>query len=187
MPLLDHFSLIAPHYDRVFQRADVDVLKEMVLPERSHRLLDVGGGTGRISQYFVACVEQVCVLDPSLHMLRETQRKDICATQGNAERLPYPAACFDRIIVVDAFHHLGRHSLAVDELVRVLATGGRLVIEEPNIAHWVVKLVALGEKALLMRSQFYTPDSIRQMLISCGLHTWVETLGATAWVIAEKE
>ena len=95
-------------------------------------------------------VEQVCVLDPSLQMLRETQRKDICATQGNAEHLPYPSACFDRIIVVDAFHHLGRHSLAVDELVRVLATGGRLVIEEPDIAHWTVKLIALGEKVLLM-------------------------------------
>ena len=187
MPLFDHFSLIAPHYDRVFHRADVDVLQEMVLPENNHRLLDVGGGTGRVAQYFVGCVEQVCVLDPSLHMLRETQRKDICTTQGEAERLPYPAACFDRIIMVDAFHHLGKHSIAVDELVRVLAVGGRLVIEEPDIAHRRVKLVALGEKALMMRSQFYAPDIIRQMLTSQGLCAWVETRGTTAWIIAEKE
>ena len=187
MPLLDHFSLIAPHYDRVFHRADVDVLQGVVLPERSNRLLDVGGGTGRIAQHFVGCVRQVCVLDSSLQMLRETQRKDICATQGEAEKLPYPAACFDRIIMVDAFHHLGTHSIAVSELVRVLAVRGRLVIEEPDIAHRSVKLVALGEKALLMRSRFYAPDKIRQMLASYGLHTWVEALGTTAWIIAEKE
>lgn len=187
MPLFDHFSFIAPHYDRVFHRADVDVLQGMVLPERSNRLLDVGGGTGRIAQYFVGCVRQVCVLDSSLQMLQETLRKEICTTQGEAERLPYSSACFDRIIMVDAFHHLGKHLAAVDEMVRVLAVGGRLVIEEPDIAHQRVKLVALGEKALLMRSRFYAPDTIRQMLASHGLRAWVETLGTTAWIIAEKE
>ncbi len=105
MPLLDHFSMIAPHYDRVFHRANVDVLQGMVSPERSNRLLDVGGGTGRIAQYFVEYVE----------------------------------------------------------------------------------FVALAEKALLMRSQFYAPEVIRQMLASHGLHAWVETLGTVAWIIAEKE
>jgi ubiquinone/menaquinone biosynthesis C-methylase UbiE len=187
VPLLDHFSLIAPHYDRVFDRANVDALRRAVLPERGDRLLDVGGGTGRIARHFVESVDQICVLDPSAQMLRETQRKGICITQGEAERLPYPNAVFDRVIMVDAFHHLGSHPVAVDELVRVLTDGGRLVIEEPNISHWGVKLIALAERALLMQSQFFAPESIRSMLVSRGLRAWVEEQGTTSWIIAEKE
>ena len=185
MSLLDHFSLIAPYYDRIFDRSGVDLVA-WVQPELSGSLLDVGGGTGRIAQRFVGLVSHVCVLDPSLQMLKEGQRRGICITRGESELLPFASNTFDRIIVVDAFHHLRDQALAVCELVRVLAPSGRLVIEEPDISNWVVMLVAMAEKLLLMRSHFRTPEVIQGMFAQYGTYARLERQGHTAWVIVEK-
>jgi demethylmenaquinone methyltransferase/2-methoxy-6-polyprenyl-1,4-benzoquinol methylase len=181
----DHFDLIAPYYDRIFDRPSVSRLADLVAAHSTHRLLDVGGGTGRIAHFFVEIVAQVCILDPSPRMLVEGQQKGICITRGEAEQIPFATGSFDRIIVVDAFHHLRDHHQAVAELTRVLAPGGRLVIEEPDIAHWGVKLVALGEKLLLMRSQFYRAQELARILEPFG-PVCVERYKHTYWVVVDN-
>ena len=131
-------------------------------------------------------------------MLRESARKEHCAltfcpTRGESEELPFADAAFDRIIMIDAFHHLRDQEQAAREMVRVLAPGGRLVIQEPDIAHWGVKLVALGEKVLLMRSRFYAPEAIGAILSrDSGVATIrIEPVsraatGVTAWIVVDK-
>lgn len=149
-------------------------------------MLDAGGGTGRVARQFRGLVRQVCVLDPSPGMAAESQRKGICITQGEAEALPYAPDTFDRIIMVDAFHHLWHQERAAAELMRVLAPGGRLVVEEPNIGHFGVQLVALGETLLLMRSRFREPRTIRRIFEVLGGRARVEQRDHTAWVIVDK-
>jgi demethylmenaquinone methyltransferase/2-methoxy-6-polyprenyl-1,4-benzoquinol methylase len=119
-------------------------------------------------------------------MLQEGQHKGICVIQGECERLPFDAETFDRIVLVDAFHHLIDQSAAVSELTRVLATYGRLVIEEPDITHWGVKLAALGEKLLLMRSHFYTPLAIQRLFERIGNRVCIERQAYTVWIIVDK-
>lgn len=186
LPFIDHFALIAPYYDRIFCRPSADELIRHVEPEANHRMLDVGGGTGRVARCFVGTVGHICVLDPSPGMLLEGQRKGICSTQGEAETLPYAAGAFDRIIMVDAFHHLRDQSRAAEELMRVLAPGGRLVVEEPDIAHLSVRFVALGEKLLLMHSRFRAPHAIRRMFEEHGGRTQIKRQGYTVWIVVEK-
>jgi len=186
LPLLDHFALVAPYYDRIFRRTNVDDLARYLDPDVSHRVLDVGGGTGRVARYLIGSVRQICVLDPSLGMLAEGQRRGICITQGEAEALPYPSAIFDRIIMVDAFHHLCDQERAAAELMRVLAPGGKLVVEEPDIAHPAVRIVALGERLMLMRSRFRAPRTMQRLFEERGGHAWVERRSYTAWIIVEK-
>jgi len=67
----------------------------------------------------------------------------------------------------------------------VLKPGGRLVIEEPDVRCWQVKLVALVEKLALMRSHFLSPPEIVALLPREALVT-VESERWNAWVIAEK-
>ncbi len=87
-PPFDHFSLIAPLYERVIRPPDARWLRALCMFEPGQRLLDVGGGTGRVSQHFRADVTAVCILDASLGMLREALAKGgLCAGSGAAERL----------------------------------------------------------------------------------------------------
>jgi len=183
---LDHFALIAPYYDRIFGRGSLTGLLARLAPEPHHRVLDVGGGTGRVAARLADYVRQVCVLDPSPGMLVQGQRKGICITRGEAEDLPFANAAFERVIVVDAFHHLRDQEQAVRELLRVLAPGGFVVIEEPDIDHWGVKVVALAEKFLHMRSCFRTAGEMRRMLERARAYARVEREGYTVWVIAQK-
>ncbi|MBN1428541.1 MAG: methyltransferase domain-containing protein [Anaerolineae bacterium] len=186
MPLFDHFALIARFYDRIFTRVNLEQIHEQ-LAMPANRLLDVGGGTGRVSGRLTGA-QTVIVIDPSTAMLRAAGAKNgLQRASAHAERLPFPDNSIDRVLVVDAFHHFCDQEPAAGELLRVLAPGGRLVIEEPNIELWPVKLLALGERLALMGSRFYRPDAIRRMLEMHGGQVTVHTDDSiNMWIIAEK-
>jgi demethylmenaquinone methyltransferase/2-methoxy-6-polyprenyl-1,4-benzoquinol methylase len=189
--LFDHFDWVAPYYERVFGAQRADQLLAYLALEPGSSLLDIGGGTGQIAAQLAGFVNRVCVLEPSSGMLAQGRSKGICLLQGVAESLPFPFASVDRILMVDAFHHLLDQRQTVRELVRILAPGGRLVIQEPDIDRWAVKWVALAEKMLWMRSRFYTAEEIRAMFdriaeSGVGGAVQIERQGHTAWVIVDK-
>jgi len=152
-------------------------------------LLDAGGGTGRVSGQLAPFVDQLVISDESAKMLAQAREKLLCCTAvSHVETLPFASNSFDRVMVVDALHHFGSQRHAIAELVRVLKPNGRLVIEEPDLHQFNVKLIAIAEKVALMRSKFYTPEAIRDMVAAHGLQTRIETDGRfAAWVIAEKQ
>ena len=88
---------------------------------------------------------------------------------------------------MDAFHHFRNHQEAARELLRVVRPGGRLVVEEMNLERWQVKLIALGERLLLMGSRFYTPAALRQVFDGLGAKVTVRTNDTIAvWVVVDK-
>jgi ubiquinone/menaquinone biosynthesis C-methylase UbiE len=185
--MIDHFDLLAPIYDRVIGPPDPARLRDLLRLPATGWLLDAGGGTGRVSAQLRPLVDKLVISDLSTQMLRQALAKDICPAQTRVERLPFPDDTFERVLVVDALHHFQHQPAAIRDLVRVLKPGGRLVIEEPDINHFGVKLVALAEKLLLMGSHFHPPAEIRQMVADHGLPARVETDGAfAAWVVVDK-
>ncbi len=185
---MDHFRWIAPFYDRLFGFLEPGRLAELLAPRPSDRLLDVGGGTGRVAQHFRATVREVCVVDPSRGMLDQARAKTgLRACRGRVERLPFADGSFQRIIAVDSFHHFQDHPQAAVELVRVLAPGGRLVVEEPNIERWPVKLIALAEALALMRSRFYSPSDLARLFQAAGARvTLYDDDALNYWAVVEK-
>jgi len=188
-PRLDHFGWIAPHYERVISRVNLVPLLDLLALSPDHRLLDVGGGTGRVSGMMTGLVRQIVLTDVSWGMLRQSEAKDgLQPANAHAEWLPFPAGSFDRILMVDAFHHVCNQQETVAELMRVLAPGGRLVVEEPNIETLRVKLIALAEKLALMRSHFVRSAVMRQMFEAHGGRVTVHTTpddNVNVWLVVE--
>ena len=185
--MLDHFGMLAPFYDRVMRQPDPGpLLRRLALPDAGS-LLEVGGGTGRVSNQLRPHVGRLVICDLSSRMLDRARAKgDACLVQSRAEWLPFPEGSFGRILVVDALHHFADQPAAVRELARVLAPGGTLVIQEPDIRRLPVKLIALAETLTLMRSHFFQPDEIRAMAAGADLAARAESDDLAAWIIAQK-
>jgi ubiquinone/menaquinone biosynthesis C-methylase UbiE len=188
MPLIDHFGILAPFYDRVIHvREPKELIQLGNLPVEG-RLLDAGGGTGRVSQTLNEYVSSVVIADLSLKMLREANGKEHLSTVcSHAELLPFPDESFERIIMVDALHHVCDYKKTVRELWRLLKPGGRIIIEEPDIRTIPVKFIAIAEKLALMRSQFVSPPDIKLLFGGYkNSRSFIKNNKAISWVVVEK-
>ena len=187
MPLLDHFDVIAPFYDRAIRLREAEKLRKLANLPVDGSLLDAGGGTGRVSQALRGYVTSLVVADASRGMLEQTRRKEkLLPVCSYSEKLPFPDQCFERVIMVDALHHVHNHQETARELWRVVKPGGRIVIEEPDIRTVIVKIVALVEKLALMRSHFLSPPKIKALFPFAQANIFIERDGYTSWVVIEK-
>ena len=186
------FDLIAPLYDRVIRSPDPERLRMLLDLPGPGWLLDAGGGTGRVAAKLCPWVERLVISDLSQPMLSQAADKadghcHLSLAWARVERLPFADGAFARILVVDAFHHFSDQPGALRELARVLQPGGRLVVEEPDIRRFGVKLVALAETLALMGSRFRPPEVMRAMIAGVGLESSAGDDGAgTAWVVGVK-
>lgn len=187
MRLFDHFEIIAPLYDRLLPlRKEPGIIPRAGLPTRGW-ILDAGGGTGRVAQALRELTDQVVVVDISPGMLHQARQKDgLALALAQAERMPFPDAIFDRVVMVDALHHVESQVDTAGELWRVLKPGGIIVIEEPDVRTLIVKFVAIAEKLALMRSHFLSPPKIAALFSFYGASVRIERESYNAWVIVEK-
>ncbi|MBN2084719.1 MAG: class I SAM-dependent methyltransferase [Anaerolineales bacterium] len=187
MPLLDHFDILAPFYERVIRPADPQALGAHLRLPVPGALLDAGGGTGRVAHGLRGQAGRIVVADLSQRMLTEAAKREalnpVCA---HSERLPFPDGFFERIIMVDALHHVCDQRRTAAELWRVLAAGGLLVIEEPDLRTFGVKMLAVGEKLALMRSHFLNPHRISDLFRHPDARVQVAAEKSIAWIIVEK-
>jgi SAM-dependent methyltransferase len=101
------------------------------------RVLDVGCGTGVVARHAAARVGPggaVAGLDASPAMLAVARRvaaeegARIDWHEGRAERLPFPAGAFDRVLCQFALMFVADRAAAATEMHRVLATGGQVAV-----------------------------------------------------------
>ncbi len=99
--------------------------------------LDVGCGTGALTQRLARAGYRMTGVDPSEGMLRILQARapEIEAVKASATALPFADDRFTLVVTVAVMHHIAdaqdvRRSLS--EMVRVMARGGRIIVWDHN-------------------------------------------------------
>jgi SAM-dependent methyltransferase len=109
-------------------------------PAPGHRVLDLGAGACWAAEWLQRLGLSVVAVDLSLDLLavgreRLSQSGKACVTCGDAEALPFASATFDRILCLNAMHHVPDVPGALAEVNRVLAPDGVAVFSEPGAGH----------------------------------------------------
>jgi ubiquinone/menaquinone biosynthesis C-methylase UbiE len=110
---------------------------------RGLRVLEVGAGTGRDAGEIAAVGARVVALDyseESLRLLRSTLPSSAGIVCGDATKLPFAAGSFDVVYHQGLLEHFRRPEDVLDENLRVLKTGGILLVDVPQKYHYYTLL-----------------------------------------------
>jgi len=158
----DDFRLLSKFYNLIIKpKKDIPWINNLCMSQ-NNLVLDVGGGTGRIAEVINQQNCEVIIYDQSIHMLNNVQNgnNNIFKVCGEVEQISFSENQFDNVIMVDTLHHVKDQQMAINAILYILKPGGTFILEEPDIRKFAVKLIALLEKVLLMRSYFLKPIEI---------------------------
>ena len=149
-----------------------NAIEKSVSVSSPKRVLDVGTGFGsnvkRLAREF-GKRGKVWSIDPSPGVLREVRRmlraegllNDIKLVRAGVERMPFGDGFFGLVTAVMLIHHLADPQRGLQEMVRVLSDGGKIVL-----ADW--RPIA-SEMVPHRESDFPSPRKISAVLTRLGL------------------
>ncbi len=121
--------------------------------QATDRVLDLGCGTGWASRRMAKVVSagEVVGLDVADEMLHRAKRasgeiKNVRYLWGSAESIPTADGYFTKVLSVESFYYYANQGKALDELRRVMASGGQLFIlinlykDNPYSLRWITEL-----------------------------------------------
>ena len=132
-------AVFAAMYDRLMagtERAGLaDRRAELVAAARG-ATLELGAGTGLNLRHYPAAVTDLVLAEPDRHMARRLRARLSEAgrpaevVEAPAERLPFEDGRFDTVVVTLVLCTVRDPARALDEIARVLKSGGRLLFLE---------------------------------------------------------
>ena len=134
---------------------------DWLLPAGARRVLDLGAGTGKLTRQLAARGLDVAAVDPSEAMLGRLRGAvpGASALRGTAEAIPLPSGSVDAVLVAQAWHWVDP-AVAVPEVARVLAPGGRLGLlwnHRDEAAGWTRDLGAVLARLGFMEDRSQDP------------------------------
>jgi SAM-dependent methyltransferase len=148
-PMRDHalsFGAVAEAYDRARPSYPVDAVTWLVGQQKSS-VVELGAGTGKLTELLVAAGHDVVATDPSPEMLVRLRARvpGARAAVASAEHIPVASCSADVVVCAQAFHWFD-HEVAMPEIARVLRPGGVLALvwnARDERIPWVRKLGTL--------------------------------------------
>ncbi|GAA4702181.1 class I SAM-dependent methyltransferase [Nocardioides conyzicola] len=137
------FGSVADAYDRGRPGYPAEAAAWLVGQEPV-TVLEIGAGTGKLTEALVALGHDVHATDPDDAMLAvlRTRLPDVPTSVASAEELPAADASYDVVVSGQAFHWFD-HDRALPEIARVLRPGGQLALvwnKRDEQIPWVRKL-----------------------------------------------
>ena len=107
-------------------------------------VLELGAGTGKLTEQLVALGHDVHATDPDAAMLANLSERlpDVRTSQASAEEIPAGDRSYDVVVCAQAFHWFDLDK-ALPEIARVLKAGGRLSLvwnQRDERVPWVRRL-----------------------------------------------
>jgi SAM-dependent methyltransferase len=120
----------AESYERARPSYPPDAVAALVTElriEHGRRVGDLAAGTGKLTRLLVPTGAALVAIEPVSGMRTVLHRElpPVATVAAVAERLPFGAGALDAVVVAQAFHWFDA-ALALAELHRVIAEGGRL-------------------------------------------------------------
>lgn len=122
------FGDVAAAYDRgrpTYPRAAA----AWAVGDQPTTVLELGAGTGKLTEVLVSLGHDVHATDPDEQMLAVLRERlpEVRTSVAAAEDIPAPDASYDVVVAAQAFHWFD-HERALPEIARVLKPGGRLAV-----------------------------------------------------------
>ena len=129
------YHLEAERWDELARHEPIASELIEALPERVETALDVGAGSGRLTQHLVARATNVVAVEPSvpLRALLSKRYPNVRALSAWAEALPFASGSFQLTAACGAF---GPDPVVLTELRRVTARGGLVALISPEHPEW---------------------------------------------------
>jgi SAM-dependent methyltransferase len=145
-------------------------------------VLELGAGTGKLTEVLVAQGHDVHATDPDEAMLARLRERlpDVPTSIASAEGIPAPDRSFDVVVVAQAFHWFD-HDRALPEIARVLKPAGRLALvwnERDERIPWVKKL----GRIIGTQEQLRSDDPV----VASGLFGPVEQETFRHWQVVDR-
>jgi ubiquinone/menaquinone biosynthesis C-methylase UbiE len=110
-----------------------------LMPRTGRRLLDIGAGFGRLSEFY-ASYDEVVLLDYSRSLLRQARDRlghggRIKYVAASFYELPFAEGAFDTVMMVRVMHHVEDVPALLGQVARVLGAGGSYVLEFASKRH----------------------------------------------------
>ncbi len=143
------FGSVAGAYDRA-RPSYPEEAAAWLTGEGRLSVLELGAGTGLLTQILVAQGHRVVATDPSPEMLGRLRERVVPYSVGvsGAEAIPAPDRSIDVVVCAQSFHWFD-HERALPEIARVLRPGGHLALvwnQRDESIPWVRRLGALIDR-----------------------------------------
>lgn len=148
MSCVQYFDELAAQWDTMRESFYSESVREAAFDAANLQpgmlAVDVGAGTGFITEGLLQRGLNVVAIDQSYAMLNELKKKfpqcedlikfskceGLKCRFGKAEKLPIPSNAVDYVFANMCLHHIEEPSVAVVEMSRILRSGGTLVITD---------------------------------------------------------
>jgi ubiquinone/menaquinone biosynthesis C-methylase UbiE len=134
--------------DRVYEDRTEEVALRRLLPPNGKLMLEIGAGAGRNTLRYQG-YEQIVLLDYSLTQMQQAQQrlgqsKRYVYVAADVYCLPFVDGLFDGTTMIRVLHHVSEPILALNQIRRVMQTGGIFILEFASKLH----LKAIGRYML---------------------------------------
>lgn len=126
-------------------------LMEHVNP--NDRVLDIGCGSGVFLPIVAQMCREIIGIDISCDMVKQCalvaekfEIENSTLITASTEDIPFDSDTFDLVYMVDVIHHVEQPKKAIQEVYRVLRSGGKCIVFEPNKFNVLLALLCFFDR-----------------------------------------